>query len=301
MSNEPDTRLSWPSELARKPARDEAHWLEPGSNICLDFHGDPRRAELVVFSDGNHHMALEESLQAFVARSNTLTDIFYATIPPGVLLNLLEQGSLHLGNLRLSVSPQVFIGPADVLDKVAAMGRMGEHHAFMQSRGHALLVNKGNPKHIHGVRDLLREDVRWFISNPVREKASYGVYRDSLLAIAGAEDAPALQELLDHGGGRVVFGNRIHHREAPQTVAGGEADAAVVYYHLALRYVRIFPERFEMISLDGAPEPSAASVATRYHIGLVDDGGAWGAKLLAFMRSPEVAQIYARHGLRATI
>lgn len=39
--------LDWPREWARE--RSEAPvWYEPGSNICLDFHGDPVAAGLVV-------------------------------------------------------------------------------------------------------------------------------------------------------------------------------------------------------------------------------------------------------------
>ena len=36
------------------------------------------------------------------------------------------------------------------------------------------------------------------------------------------------------GSGPIVFGERIHHREAPQALADGKADVAMVYYHLAL-------------------------------------------------------------------
>ena len=32
-----------------------------------------------------------------------------------------------------------------------------------------------------------------------------------------------------------------HHREAPQALADGEADVAMVCYHLALRFVRVYP------------------------------------------------------------
>ena len=52
--------LEWPQEAARLQGSDEPSFGHAGSNLCLDFHGDPKRAGLVVFSDGNHHMALEE-------------------------------------------------------------------------------------------------------------------------------------------------------------------------------------------------------------------------------------------------
>ncbi len=33
-----------------------------GVKPSVDFHGDPTKANIVVFSDGNHHMALLHSL-----------------------------------------------------------------------------------------------------------------------------------------------------------------------------------------------------------------------------------------------
>ena len=93
---------------------------------------------------------------------------------------------------------------------------------------------------------------------------------------------------------------RIHHREAPEAVAEGRADAAIVYYHLALRYTRIFPDRFDIPPLGGTetnPEPPPENLTAEIHMGLIRDGGYWGAKLMAFMQGETVARVYARHGL----
>lgn len=294
--------LHWPLEAARGRAPDEPAWVQPGSNICLDFHGDPVRAQLVVFSDGNHHMALEECLRSFLAAHPAVADVFYATTPPGILLKLIELGSLRLGNLTVAVQPHVFISPPDILEQLVRRGLMQAHVPFMQSRGNVLLVRKGNPKRIQGIADLLRDDVRLFISNPATEAASYVVYRDTILNLARAAglDMGKLEALLAGGPPRLVHGETIHHREAPQALAGDRADVAVVYYHLALRYTRIFPRNFEFAPLGGTvqnPQPTAANMPTRYHIGLVGDGGAWGERLVNFMRT-EAGEIYQRHGLQ---
>lgn len=285
--------LDWPAEQAR-PAGAEPRWSQPHSNLALDFHGDPHRARLVVFSDGNHHMALEECLQCFLAAHPQAEDVFYATTPPAVLLRWLEAGCLHLGNLRLSLKPHLFISPPKILDRVVASGRAPGHTPFMRSCGNVLLVREGNPRKIRAVTDLTRADVRLFLSNPETEAASYEVYADTLRGLArraGVEgDFP----------GRVhaVYGERIHHREAPQALADERADAAILYYHLALRYTRIFPGQFEIVPLDGAPENAALeNVLSRFHLALVDGGGEWGAAAREFLLGPEAAAIYARHGL----
>ena len=138
-------RLNWPLETANSSAQDDLRWQHAGSNICLDFHGDPLRAKLVVFSDGNHHMALEETLRTYLDSHPDIEEIFYATTPPSVVVQVLTKGALFLGNLRISVQPNVFIGPGDVLDRLVAKGYMSAHIPFMQSRGNVLLVRKGSP------------------------------------------------------------------------------------------------------------------------------------------------------------
>lgn len=293
-------RLDWPREWAcdrsGKPV-----WFHPGSNLCLDFHGDLRVAGAVVFSDGNHHMALGEALARFCTLHPDVGDIFYATTPPAVLVRMLESGGLGLGNLFIGARPHIFISPAPVLAELASRGYVARHAAFARSRGNVLLVRGGNPRAIRSVRDLARPDVRVFLSNPRTEAASYQVYRETLARCARrvAVDLGAI--LTAEAAARVVYGECIHHREAPQALADDRADVAVLYYHLALRYTRIFPGHFEIVALDAGggaePAPSPDNVTTQYHVGLVGDGGAWGGELADFLLSDSVARIYEAHGL----
>jgi hypothetical protein len=92
---------------------------------------------------------------------------------------------------------------------------------------------------------------------------------------------------------RILYGERIHHREAAEAVAGGAADCALVYHHLGLRYTRIFPDQLEMLELEA---PDARQIASS-HIALVGDGGPWGQPFIDFMCSDEAAEIYRGHGM----
>lgn len=265
-----------------------ASWCHGGTNVALDFHGDPAAAELVVFSDGNHHMALLEAICEFRKRSG-VGGVFYTTTPPAPLVAAFEAGRLRLGNLLLSVVPHVFISPDFILEPLRQQGRLGALQGLFSSRGNVLLVPKGNPKGIHGIADLGRPDVRLFLSNPETERASYGGYRqtlDVLAARAGVDLAGATEG----DGARIVYGERIHHREAPEAVAGGLADCAVVYHHLGLRYARIFPEQLEMLPLDEGRRAGS-------HLAVVGDGGRWGQRFADFMVEPATAAIYRRHGM----
>lgn len=301
MTTSESAPLSWPPEAADK-LHAAAEFRATESNIVLDFHGDPLRANLTVFSDGNHHMALEESLAAFLDRTPEAVDVFYATTPPRVLLDALRLGALRIGNLVLSAQPNVFIGPEEVLEQLSADGALATHAPFAQSRGNVLLIRRGNPKNVIGLADLLRPDVRLALSNPETEAASHRVYRETILGLAEAEgqDRERYRQHLDDGG--FVSSALIHHREIPQMLADDAADVAVIYFHLALRYARIFDDLFEIVPLSALAGDGSASDAnrvTRYHVGLVGDGGRFGAALCDFMTGSEVAAIYDRHGLAA--
>ncbi len=91
----------------------------------------------------------------------------------------------------------------------------------------------------------------------------------------------------------------IHHREVPELIAAGRADAAMIYYHLALRYTRIFPDVFELVDIGGilSERPLAANPTTRYHVGLVGDGGDWGERFFDFMQRDPAQRLYEDHGL----
>ena len=58
----------------------------PNSDSSAMNAFDPVGAQLAVFSDGNHHMALAECVETFVRRSPGLHEVFYTTTPPSVYL-----------------------------------------------------------------------------------------------------------------------------------------------------------------------------------------------------------------------
>jgi hypothetical protein len=284
------TPLEWPYEGATAAPR--VAFAAPGSNICLDLHGDPG-ARLAVFSDGNHHMALEECLREFAVTHPEVGDVFYATAPPRVLVEALRAGAWRVGNLVLRRRPDVFLSPPRVLERLAADGLVSGSTPIAGSKGSVLLVPAGNPKAIAGVADLARPEVRLFISNPATETVSFETYAETLGRLARRAGA-ALPDLAG-ASARVVHGALIHHREAPQAVADGRADCAIVFHHLALRYMGIFPGRFAIVAL--AAEGNPDNLASRVHAALVGDGGEWGAALVAFLAGSRAQSIYARHGL----
>jgi len=293
--------LPWPAEAASYPDDTVRSFVAPGSNWVLDFHGDPMTAGLALFSDGNHHMALEAAVRVFLAANQGVGDIFYTTTPPAPLVDALKGGGLAIGNLCISRKPDVFIGPGNILEALVQDGLVTRHVPFAESRGNVLLVRKGNPKGIVSVADLLSDDVTLTCSNPVTEKASFSVYKEAICNLArdAGVDEDAIVTKLSVAGQSTVHSQVIHHREVPELIGAGHADAAMIYYHLALRYARIFPDLFEFVDIGGilSGQRIDGNPTTRYHVGLVGDGGAWGEQFVAFMQGDVAQQLYEDHGL----
>ena len=294
--------LPWPEERAGNP-HPAARFSHASSNLCLDFHGDPSRAGVTVLSDGNHHMALEEALALFVLQHPEVGEVFYSTTPPRVMTDIARVGAARIGNLQFIIKPDIFIGPPAVLNRLIDGNLMHAHAPFARSVGNVLLVKKGNPKKIYHVTDLLCDEVRLFLSNPDAESVSYQVYRACLDDLA--ERRNVTLPFLTHPIGqpdpnKLVYGERIHHREAPQAVADGRADVAMVYYHLALRYQRIFPDLFDWVWPDGAFDNGGCE-HSHFHCGMSAQVNEWGKALYQHLMSAEVAAVYQRHGLEATV
>ena len=295
------TWLNWPVELATGLDQAYPRYLQ-NESLRLDLHGDPTQARLVVFSDGNHHMALADTLRAFSLANPKVGEIFYTTTPPRIATEMLRAGGLEIGNFRLCVKPHVVISPPAVLEPLVSEGLLQSHRPFMSSRGVVLLVHRDNLKKISGITDLLRPDVRLFLSNPVTEKVSNQIYKDCLRRLALQEGITL--DFLAHPPGqpdsaKLVYGESIHHREAPQAIMDERADAALVFYHLGLRYQRIFPEHFDFIWPAGSLGNQDCDISYA-NCGLVGDGGEWGARLMAFLMSDAVTKIYEYHGLMRT-
>jgi len=270
--------------------------MHSSSNIVLDIHGDPSTAQLTVFSDGNHHMALRDCIQALRQGVAGLNEIVYLTLPPPLLRRLLDHPTLVLGNLQLTLRADVIISPLPVLAELCQLRRCREPIPFASHKGCALLVARGNPKKIKSYNDLLREDVRWFISNPDTEWVSHRFYRNFLVSQMSSGDRSTLESRLSRGD-NIEIGSCIHHREAPVAVANSACDAAILYRHLAMYYQSCYPDLFEVVQ--AKTDPGRLPPSEPYAIALVEDRTGISRQAMEFFLSPTCKGIYERYELTA--
>jgi ABC-type molybdate transport system substrate-binding protein len=259
----------------------------PPVDAVMDLHGDPARADLVLFVAGNQYMVMPALLRAFRRRDPNVRAIFYETLPPGIIGRQVRTGALAMGNLLLAVRPDVLLTGPRGMQKLRGYGKVSAWHAYA-SNSLAILVRAGNPLRIRSLRDLGRANVRVVMPNPKWE----GVAEQVEGAYAKAGGAQLVQTIMH---AKVAAGTtiltRIHHRETPLYLMEGRADAGPVWRSEALYQRRIAP--LEMIAI-----PPRENVHAEYDAALVTGAphAAAARAFVIFMQSPQARAILASYG-----
>ena len=291
--------LPWPPELPTALLPGASVYVSEKSNLVLDFHGSDQDPDLVLFMAGNQFRVLPDLVQAFREwvraqhRKLKIDRIFYATTPPGRLIDAMQAGQLVLGNFWIDVRPDklwpdVFMTGAGQQRRLRAANYIERWSVYARNRGVVLLVQAGNPKNIRGILDLLREDVRVAVSSPKREPASFESYANTFRAQGG----PRFPDLLLKKTS-TISPVAVHHRENPQFIYDGAADVAPMYYHFG-DYLKIrLPQYFDYVAL-----PPEGNFRDELAISIIRDAphreaaAAW----LEYMRSDAAAEVYNRNG-----
>jgi hypothetical protein len=283
--------LPWPAERPDLSGA-ETRFDAPPSNCLLDLHGSLQSPDLVLFMAGNQFRALPDLLAAFQARQGPLR-VFYATTPPGLLIDALASGRLVSGNFCLDLAPgvlwpDVFMAGAREHQRLCAAGWAVGAQTYARNHGCALLVRRGNPLKVQGVVDMLRPEVRVAISSPQREAASFASYASTLDAQGGPDLAARVLAKAD-----TWLPRWVHHREIPQALADGLADVAPLYRHLALYLSAQMPDRFETIDLPAVGNPGdELAAAVLNEAAHPQQAQAW----CRFLQGPEAAALWQAHG-----
>jgi hypothetical protein len=302
-SDPPPPRSSvvpWPAELPAVLPANATRFVVPESNYAIDFHGSAQNPDLVLFMAGNQYRALPELVAAFrtwakatPSYAGLKTDnIFYATLPPGRLIDAMQSGKLLIGNYWFEVAPgklwpDAFMTGPRQQKRLKDLGYIDHYSLYARNRGAVLLVRKGNPLNIRSVTDLARDDVRVAISSPKREPASFESYANTLRAQGGAElPARVLAKT------STVSPAAVHHRENAQFVFDGRADVAPMYQHFGSYLKTALPEAFDYV-----PLPREGNFIDTLGISLIKpaDRPRAAAAWLEFMRTDIAAAIYEKN------
>ena len=260
----------------------------PPVDEVKDLHGDPSRAQLVIFLAGNQYMLMPALLAKFREVHPEVRDVYYETLPPGIVAKQMEQGALQIGNLTVRVRPDVFMAGTRRMTMLRRAGFVHAAHVYAVNEL-AIMVHAGNPLHIESLRDLGRPRVRVAMPNPAWE--GVGEQIDLAYRKAGGEPLEHAIMVTKVRAGSTIL-TRIHHRQTPLFILDRRADAGPVWISEALYQQRI-----------GAPLqtvriPASENVTARYEAAQVREAPhpALAKAFVEFLTTPAARAVYRAYG-----
>lgn len=264
----------------------------PPFDAIADLHGDIVDPQLTVFFAGNQFMVVHDLVEAFKQGHPQYQRVFVETLPPGILAKQIETGSLVMGNLRIALKPDIFTnGKSSIAELQKQHGWFAETVDYARNPL-AILVAKGNPKHVEGLKDLGRADVRVSMPNPQWEGIAKQIEASYRKAGGDALDRTIMDSKVKDGS---TYLTRIHHRESPLRVLQGESDVAPVWSTEAYFQQQILHRPVETIAIPVEQNVTATYTAAR----MKDAPHEQAARdFLAFMASAEAQSIYRKYGFQ---
>lgn len=273
--------------IAATPAT-PARFAASGFDRAVDLHGNPANADLVLFVAGNQWFVMPELLAAFQAKYPSVRTVFYETLPPGVLGQQIESGTLAVDDLLLQMHGDAYLSGRAGAAKLRSEGLIGSSAPYA-SNGLGIMVRAGNPLHIQSMNDLGRSDVRLAMPNVKTEGIARQIEASYKLAGGDALDATIMQKKVADG---TTIMTTIHHRETPAWILSGKVDAGPVWLTEARYQERIGS------GLVGVAIPASESVTETYVaspiVGAPHEAAA--QAFIAFLISPQGQAIYRSYG-----
>jgi ABC-type molybdate transport system substrate-binding protein len=222
------------------------------------------------------------------------TKVGLITLPPGLLLEAIEKGGWTYGTVDYPGIPDIYASVnLGHLATLKAKGLMQSYNIYMHNEMQ-IMVAKGNPKGIHNIKDLARKDVRTSMPNPINEGIMQ-FYARKVLERGGVWQTISGNSVCQScaTGARNWF-TAVHHRETPERIAAGQADAGIVWKTEVLEALR-GGAPIEGVEL--VPEESLRDEVS-YAVGAIASSKRQAAAraYLEFLRSNAAQDAYAKFG-----
>lgn len=268
------------------PPESKVTFTVPGIDNVPDLFGDVNDPQLVIFFAGNQFMCVDDLLTAFKKEHPQYQRIFVETLPPGILARQVKGGSITIGNMRISLKPDVFTAGKSQIDQMQAQFTRTEVYAYNNL---AIMVRKGNPKNVKGLKDLGRRDVRVSMPNPEWEEVGRRI-EDAYVKAGGESLKKAVMETKVKDS--TTFLTQIHHRQTPMRILYNQSDAAPVWYS-EVYYQKMIGHPADLVKI-----PDSENINSTYIAGQMKDAPhAQAAKeFVDFLVSPAAKAIYQKYG-----
>ena len=253
----------------------------------------PHEAAVILWLAGNQFFAMDDVVQAF-QKQHPKTNVGLITLPPGLIAEAILAGGWRYEGKDYPGRPDVYASVNLAhLQKLRQAGLMDSYATYMHNEMQ-IMVAKGNPKRVLGIGDLARADVRTSMPNPVNEGIMqfyarkvlerHGVWQQ----VSGGKECYSCQTTANN------WFTAVHHRETPDRIREGTADAGIVWKTEVIEAVR------EGAPVEGVQLPPADSLRDEvaYAIGPLRNSprASAAAAYLNFLVSAEGQAVYARYG-----
>jgi molybdate transport system substrate-binding protein len=268
------------------PPQSSVMFTVSGIDNVPDLFGDINDPQLVIFFAGNQFMCVDDLLTGFKKAYPQYQRVFAETLPPGILAKQIAGGSVTIGNMRITLKPDVFTAGKGLIDQMADSFTSTAPYAYNNL---AIMVQKGNPKNVKGFKDLAKPDVRVSMPNPAWE--GIGTLIEKAYVIAGTEAVrkKIMEDKVKDGS---TYLTQIHHRESPMRILYNQADAAPVWYSEAY-YQKLIGHPTELVEI-----PASQNVSETYAVGQLKAAPHLQAAkdFMDFLTGPTAKAIYRKYG-----
>ncbi|MGD1067268.1 MAG: substrate-binding domain-containing protein [Vulcanimicrobiaceae bacterium] len=209
---------------------DDLRYFAPGAPVVKGGAAlaEMPTADLIVWVAGNQFFAMEDVVRAFQVE-HPHASVVMVTLPPGMEFDGIMHGGFSYQGHDYPGRPDIYATVDLVPLRKLRDAKLATSYATYMHNELTLLVAQGNPKHIVGIDDLGRADVRSSLPNPLTEGimtyyAKPVLERHGLYArLSGGKDCQGCQA------SPTVYFTQVHHRETPQRLEDGRADVGIVW------------------------------------------------------------------------
>ncbi len=223
-------------------------------------------ANLVVWVAGNQFFAMDDVIGAFQKAYPGVT-VGLLTLPPGLLVSAILAGGWTYKDKAYRGGPDIY-ATVDTghLQRLKAAGLMHRYEIYMHNELQ-MMVTKGNPKAIVGIDDLVRNDVRTSLPNPVNEGIMQFYARGVLERhglwpkIANGQECVSCQTTERN------WFTAVHHRETPERIRDDKSDVGIVWKTEVMEALR------QGAQIEGVELPASDSLRDKvsYTVGALEN------------------------------
>ena len=251
------------------------------------------KSQLVLWLAGNQFFAMDEVISTFQRKGPGIS-VGLVTLPPGLLLQAIKAGGWTYDGKEYPGGPDIYASVnLGHLKELKKSNLMSSFMVYMHNELQ-IIVAKGNPKKVLGIKDLVRADVRTSMPNPVNEGIMQFYARKVLERHGLWQQIAAGKECVSCDTTATNWFTAVHHRETPERIKANISDAGIVWKTEALEALRAGAD-IDAVEL---PEQDSLRNEVSYVIGALNNSGHRQASeaFLGFLRSSEGQDAYAKFG-----